>query len=143
MKTTKNYTVLSLVLIFAAVTSAFSATIGKVNSPVSLNTMVRYHVNINLSTDKTICNIYQVEVLNDKGQIVAPPKPFVAGVSSYEFFERGPGAGIRIAALVRVDMHNHFICDADLFTTPAQLFGPFLGGQTYRFDLYPRVTPIK
>ena len=53
MKTTKNYTVLSLVLIFAAVTSAFSATIGKVNSPVSLNTMVRYHVNINLSTDKT------------------------------------------------------------------------------------------
>ena len=143
MKTTKIYIVLSLALIFAAVTSAFSANIGKVNNPGSINPVVRYHVNIHLSNDKTVCNIYQVEILDGKGQLVAPPKTFIAGVSSYEFFERGPANGVRIAALVMVNIHDRYICASDLFTAPVAIAGPFLGGQTYRFDLFPQVNPIK
>ncbi len=142
MKTTKIYTAISLLLIFAALTPTFAANVGK-GAPSSLNTMVRYQVNVNLSNEKTICNLYQVEILDGKGQMVAPPKTFTAGVSTYEFFERGPAAGVRIAALVMVDMHSHYICATELFTTPAALNGPFLGGVTYRFDLYPQSGPIK
>jgi hypothetical protein len=143
MKTTKIYTVLSLALIFAAVTSAFSSTIGKVTNTGTLNTMVRYHVNVSISNDLTICNIYQVEILDGQGQLVAPAKQFIPGVTGYDFFERGPAKGVRIAALVMVNIHNRYICAADLFTTPVGLTGPFLSGQTYRFDLYPQVKPIK
>jgi hypothetical protein len=105
--------------------------------------VINHHVNINLTIDKRLCNFYQVEILNEKGELVAPPKPYIAGQSKYDFYERGPASGIRVAALVLSPAYSHFSCDTELFTKPAALKGNFEAGQTYRYDLYPQTQQNK
>jgi hypothetical protein len=143
MKTTKIYTVLSLVLVFAAVTSSFGSAIGKITAEGVVNRGIHHVVNVNLTIDKPLCNTYLVEIRDAQGQLVAPSQRYVPGVSKYEFFERGPASGVRIASLVRANYGNHFICEYELFTSPAFVAGPFLIGQTYRFDLFPSLQPNK
>ena len=137
MKTTKIYTALSLALIFAAATSVFSAKIGK-TTQISGNPGIRYQVNIHLTGEINVCNTYLVEIRDGKGQLVAPAKHYISGVSRYEFSERGPGSGVRIAALVVSNIGDRFVCDKELFTTPVPMAGPFLNYQIYRFDLFPK-----
>ena len=143
MKTTKNYTALSLALIFATVTSVFSATLGNQNGKKTLNTMIRHEVIVNLSIEKSLCNMYLVEIRNAQGQLIAPAKQYISGVSGYTFFERGPATGIRVATLKVNDWGEHYVCETELFTTPALVAGPFLSGETYHFDLFPKAERSK
>ncbi len=143
MKTTKFFSALSFAMIFSAAT--FAATIGGVtkNDPISINPVVNHHVNVNLTIDKRICNWYLVEILDGQGRLVAPAKNYVPGVSAYDFYERGPASGVRIAVLVLAPMNSHFICETELFTAPAMISGKFLPGQTYRYELNPQSQPFK
>ena len=102
-----------------------------------------HHVNVNLTVDKRICNWYLVEILDGQGRLVAPAKNYVPGVSAYDFYERGPASGVRIAVLVLAPMNSHFICETELFTAPAMISGKFLPGQTYRYELNPQSQPFK
>ena len=137
MKTTKKFSVLSLALIFIAATSGYSAAIDKKNDEISANTMIRYQVNIKISGEKPLCNMWLVKILDQNGRMVAPAKPYSTNVTSYTFFERGPAEGTRIAVLVKYQYGDHFNCATELFTTPAIITGKFMAGQTYRFDLFP------
>jgi hypothetical protein len=137
MKTTKISSVLSLVLILSALNSIFAAAIDKNTGQVALSAVVRYHVNIQFSTDKPLCNLWMVRIIDENGRQVAPPKAYTVGVTSYDFVERGPGKGTRIAVLVKYEYGDHLQCATELFTAPAVLTGTFSNGQTYRFDLFP------
>lgn len=143
MKTTKNFLVLSLVLIFAAVTSAYSAGIDSKNNQISASPVIRYHVNIVMSIEKPLCNLWLVEIRDGMGRLVAPAQAYNGNKNQYDFYERGPASGARIAVLVKYQYGDHYVCETELFTKPAILFGPFLNGQTYRFDLFPATTAAK
>ncbi len=143
MKTTKIFSVLSLALIFITATSAFSAGPDKKNDQVAVNTMIRYQVNIKLDTEKPLCNLWLVKILDQNGRMVAPAKAYSPSVTVYNFFERGPAEGTRVAVLVKYQYGDHYVCQTELFTAPAILSGKFLNGETYRFDLYPSTQPSK
>lgn len=143
MKTTKFFSVLSLALIFSAVTSVSAGTIGTKADQIAVLPTVNHHVNVIVSDDRATCNTYQVEILDGRGRLVAPPQTYRPGVSKYDFYERGPVTGVRIAVLVLAPSHSHFICDRELFTTPVILSGKFLPGQTYRYDLFPQTQAPK
>ncbi|MDP1621015.1 MAG: hypothetical protein Q8M08_01620 [Bacteroidales bacterium] len=143
MKTLKNFSVLSLALIFAAVSSAYSGGIVQKNEPAVTNTMIRYQVNVHLSLEKQLCNLWLVKILDQNGRQVAPAKVYTPSTNRYEFFERGPAVGTRIAVLVKYQYGDHYVCDTELFTEPAVLTGKFLTGQTYRFDLFPSLQAPK
>ncbi|MFZ4520551.1 MAG: hypothetical protein ACOYNC_02530 [Bacteroidales bacterium] len=137
MKTTKIFSIFSLALILTAAITSFSAPIDKKNDQVSVRTMIRYQVNITLSADKPICNMWLVKIVDQNGRQIAPAKPFISGVSGYEFFERGPVNGTRLAVLVRDLQGDHYVCETELHTAPSAITGKFLDGQTYRFELVP------
>ncbi|MCX6303995.1 MAG: hypothetical protein NT040_03415 [Bacteroidetes bacterium] len=137
MKTTKIFSVLSLALILTAVTSVFSAPIDNKNNLVSATPVIHYRVNITLSVDKPLCNLWLVKILDENGRMVAPAKPYTNGITKYDFYERGPASGTRIAVLVKNQHGDPYVCATELFTTPVAIFGKFFNGETYRFDLYP------
>ena len=143
MKTTKFFSVLSLALIFSAAISASAATIGTKADRISVNAVVNHHVNVTVSNDKKLCNVYLVEILDGQGRLVAPAKPLGSGVAQYDFYERGPASGVRVAVLVLAPAHSHFQCDRELLTSPVVVAGPFVAGQTYRYDLFPQEQPFK
>lgn len=137
MKTKTIFSVLSLALILSAVTSAFSANVETKKDPASTTPVIRYQVNVILESEKPLCNLWLVKIIDGNGRQVAPAKPYSTSVSRYDFYERGPVEGIRIAVLVKYTYGDHFVCETELFTAPAMLSGKFLNGQTYRFDLFP------
>jgi hypothetical protein len=141
MKTKNIFSVLSLALIFC---TAISVSAGKpVKTDIQgLGMLVTHHVNVILASEKPLCNTYLVQIVNQNGQLVAPAKAYVPGVSSYNFYERGPATGIRYAVLVR-SMNGSFICENELFTKPAMVKGPFDPGVVYRYDLFPQLTSPK
>ena len=141
MKTNKILSALSLALIICAVSSAYSASAGNSSIRTIPNSGIHHQVNIIVANDKNTCNVYVVEILDGKGQLVAPAEVYTPGVSKYDFYERGPAAGSRVAVLVLAPANSHFICETELFTTPVVLSGSFLPGQTYRYDLFPQAQP--
>ncbi len=141
MKTTKIFSVLSLALIFNAALSVSAATIDNKALKVGVNPVIRHHVNVMVTNEKKICNFYLVEILDGNGRLVAPAKPYDPNVSNYDFYERGPGSGVRIAVLILAPVHSHFQCETELFTTPVMVKGPFNVGETYRYDLFPQSKP--
>ncbi|MFZ4520553.1 MAG: hypothetical protein ACOYNC_02540 [Bacteroidales bacterium] len=143
MKTAKFFSVLSLALIFSAATSVSAANIETKADQTSVNPVVNHHVNVNLTIEKPLCNVYLVEILDGQGRLVAPAKPYTPGISKYDFYERGPVTGVRIAVLVLAPSHSHFQCETELFTKPVILSGKFLPGLTYRYDLFPQLQPSK
>jgi hypothetical protein len=105
---------------------------------------VRYEVNVNIATDKDLCNVYQVEILDGTGQQVAPAIIYVPGTSVYNFYEQTRReSGIRIARLVQVPWDKHYACETELFTKPVARVLNFEDGATYTFDLYPSAHPSK
>jgi hypothetical protein len=110
---------------------------------ITLNPVVNHHVNLVLSTEHKTCNMYVVEILNGNGQLVAPAKPYRPGVNAYDFYEKGPVNGVRIAVLVLAPAYSHFSCETEYFTAPAIIKGTFLPGETYRYDLFPQTQPNK
>jgi hypothetical protein len=143
MKTTKIFSVLSLVLILSAVSSVFSAPIDTKNNQTAAKPAIRYDVNISISIDKPLCNLWLVKILDGNGRMVAPAQEFISGKTKYTFTERGPVTGTRIAVLLKYQYGDHFVCETELFTAPAILKGTFLNGETYRFDLFPQLSPVK
>jgi hypothetical protein len=136
MKTTKLFSVLSLVLIFASVNVlAGNSLTGK----KTFNTAtIRYEVNIHFVSDKTISNIYWVQVTDENGRPVSPPQTFVQGKSNYTFFEMAPARGTkRIAMLILSPYLDNPLSMNLLYTQPDVLYGPFLPGQSYSFNLVP------
>jgi hypothetical protein len=77
-------------------------------------------------------------MLDGNGHLVAPARQYIIGVNSYAFSEKGPVTGVRVAVLVRANYDN-FICTQELITTPAVIYGLFLSGKTYFYDLYPQI----
>jgi hypothetical protein len=143
MKTTKIYALLTFAVIFAAATASFGAAIGGITTDDVRTKGIHHHVNVILTGEISLCNTYLIEIRDGSGQLVAPAQTFKPGVSGYDFYERGPSSGIRVARLVRANNGKSYICDKELFTTPAYVLGPFLNGQTYRYDLFPSLQSNK
>jgi hypothetical protein len=142
MKTTKITTVLSLVMFFTAVASAFAAGRDKLTNQQTVYG-IRHQVNVIIANEKPLCNTYLIEIRDGQGQLIAPAQRYVSGITKYTFNERGPASGVRVALLKRANFGDHYICEYELFTTPVYVTGPFLIGQTYRFDLFPSFVPNK
>ena len=139
MKTTKFFSVLSLVLIFAGVNAANSNNVLTDNPKKMYTSAIRYEVNIHLpSLGVNICNTYLVQVTDGAGNLVAPAKKFVPGVSKYVFIGSVSVPGkMRVASLVLPSNTDPYVCPTNLMTTPDVIMGSFLPGRTYSFDLYP------
>ena len=142
MKTTKIFSVLSIALIFAAATSFAKkdeSPSAKSTRPATVNYEVVIHTNI-LSVP---CNTYVIKVVDETGRVVAPVKVFVPGVNKYSFRESLSGKtskfSRRVAMLEPVKYPDHYVCTQAIHATPDVKFGPFLAGETYYFDLQPRI----
>jgi hypothetical protein len=140
MKTTKYFPAISLILLFAGVTAVFSG-----NRPTSsssgqyIKQSIRYEVRIHLDRHFESCNKYLVQVTDENGRTVAEPQRFVPGTSNYNFLEAPsavPGK-VRIASLVLYTNSYNPDC-ANLSTKSKVKLGPFIQGQVYSFDLWPR-----
>lgn len=143
MKTAKIFSVLSLALILFAA-HAFATTPADKKKPEGTSKYVRYEVKITLSTEKTICNTYQVILVDINGRAVAPPQTFLSGKDTYTFYEQTrQDAGVRIARLVLAPNIDHFACMQELFTAPDVQIIHFVDRETYSFNLFPQFKPTK
>ncbi|MCX6268895.1 MAG: hypothetical protein NTW16_16335 [Bacteroidetes bacterium] len=140
MKTTKILSALGLALIISAVFSTSASAIDKKGIPMSVNALIHYRVNVIANIDKKLCNVYLVKLMDERGRLIAPAKVYKPGVTQYDFYESGRSvSGVRTATLVRETYQDHFICETELFTEPVTISGLFSSGQTYRFDLHPKM----
>jgi hypothetical protein len=146
MKTTKNYLLLIIALLISSVTVVSASNPEGKNTKIPVNSAIRYQVSINLPSEQGVCTLYQVEILDGRGYQVAPAKILVPGVALYDFYERGPVKGVRIARLVKSPIDNgghlgngYVVCDLEYVTQPVALNGLFENGQTYKFELFPQV----
>ena len=137
MKTTKKIAALSLMLLFAVIT-AYSSTIGQTKKPTP-SAMIRHQVTIMLQNDNRICGTYVVELRNQKGELVAPPKPFIPGTLQYFFYERAfDGEAVRIALIRPVTNTDPSQCANPIYAEPVAIKGIFEAGKTYRYNLVPK-----
>lgn len=142
MKTTKLFSVLSLVLIFTAATS-----FAKKNDVSSAKSTSRAAINFEVYVHTAMlgapCNTYVIKVVDETGRLVAPFQIFTPGVNKYSFKETITGRtnkfSRRVAMLEPVKYPAHYTCAQAIHATPDVMFGPFLAGQTYYFDLQPRI----
>jgi hypothetical protein len=136
MKTTKRLTVLSLILIFIGLNSVYSSD-GLIGNPqMTRKINIKYEVNVYLFSRIELCNTYLVQVTDETGRLVAPPKVFVPGISRYVFAEDGPAQGrVRVAMLVLAPDVDPVACPIQIGARPDVKMGPFVPGQTYPFVL--------
>ena len=143
MKTSKFFSFLGLALIFSLATSAYAGNIATKGTPTP-NASIRYQVNVQMSSDKPLNTVYLVQILNENHKQVAPAQMLLAGKTQYTFFEKGPADGIRIAIIVKAAMSAGGAEPwVTLVAEPAIVKGPFAVGQTYRFDLFPKLQGTK
>jgi hypothetical protein len=138
MKTTKIISALGLALIFSAVFSVSSVALDNSKKDQISTNSIRYHVNVIVTNDLKIFNVYLVEILDGNGRLVAPARIYKHGVTNYDFYEWGRASGVRVAKLVLAASNTHYAWETELVTTPQVILGPFAPGHTYRFDLFPR-----
>ncbi len=145
MKTLKIYSALIFTMIFVSVNAGFAKTSDDRNKPNANPTVqVMYQVVVHFSIDRPFCNVYQVEIIDATGKQVAPAQIFHKGISTYKFPEQTRQLkGIRIARLVEVPFGPHAICPSGLSAAPDVKVIEFKDGNTYQFDLYPKVGTIK
>jgi hypothetical protein len=141
MKTTRIFSAISFAILFAVATAGFSNGFENRKPPASFMPVITYQVAIHLADlSKTICNPYLVQIVDEKGRLVAPAQVYVKGIGKYVFTEKAPALGqMRMAVLIPVSYPQHFVCPNDFYTLPDVEMGPFKSGQTYNFDLYPTV----
>jgi len=138
MKTTKFVTILSLILLFAGINSLFSNNNLTDKQQITRKINIKYEVNVYLFSRIDLCNTYLVQVTDETGRLVAPPKTFVPGISRYVFAEDGPAQGkVRVAMLVMAPDVDPYVCSTHIGARPDVKMGPFLQGQTYPFVLRP------
>ncbi len=143
MKTKSLFSALGLSLFLASLTFASGAPVDGKKNVIQLIRGVRHHVTVYLDYEKKLCNTYLVEILDGTGQRVAPAKVFTPGIAGYDFYERGPVEGIRVAVLVPAPTLSQFVCERELFARPVMQKGIFEPGATYRYDLFPQSQPYK
>ena len=137
MKTTKLFSFLSLMLIFA-VTVAYAEKGPDGSGDMASKSMIRYEVTIHDLNAGTLCNTYQVQITDETGRLVSSPVTFVPGINKYTFFEEAPAKGkLRIANLVFSNYADRYVCKVSFTLRPTVILWPFLGGQTYSLDLFP------
>ena len=143
MKTTKFFSILSLALIFVGITSGFSKNVEILNSQTVQVTGIRYQVTVHTNFMVSPCVPYLVQVVDETGRLVAPAQVFAPGRNIYIFNEKFSVLQIvnprREALLVPVIYPELYICPNPLYTLPDVKRGPFLAGETYNFDLYPKI----
>jgi len=139
MKTLTIISALSLALIITGTNAGYAKNgVKSVNSGPNPTINVKYQVTVNLEVSRTLCNTYQVEMLDANGRLVAPAQIYDPGTVNYIFEEQTrQTAGIRIARLVPFWGGDHFVCEQELFTPPAVRLLNFKDGQAYFFNLYP------
>ena len=139
MKTTKIFSIITLVIMFTGVTAGFSKDFGDRKSQPSMMPGITHQVVIHFQAlTKDICNPYLVQIIDETGRLVAPAQVFIKGINKYAFYEKAPALGrTRMAVLIPVGYPRHFVCPNDFFTLPDVKMGPFKTGQTYMYDLYP------
>src|ERR1035438_2967151 len=137
MKTTTILSAISLALIFTGISTVFAKQNSKDGSGPNQTMRVKYQVTVNLAVAKTLCNTYQVEILDANGRQVVPAQIYVEGTDVYTFEEQTrQSAGIRIARLAMVTYGDRYVCEVELYTTPAVRLLTFTDGQVYPFALY-------
>jgi len=143
MKTAKIFSVLSLALIFAAFSAGYAK---KVENPVAKSTQatkITYQVVLHMDNLSSPCNVYLIKVVDESGRMIAPAQAFKPGVYKYTFIEKVTAKtnkfSRRSAILEPAKYPDHYVCVHTLVATPDIMFGPFFAGQTYFFDLYPRI----
>jgi hypothetical protein len=138
MKTTKFYTVLSLVMIFTGMTSLFST--AKANQggyPIPSfddKKFVTYVVDIahDAGFDQELVG-YMVIMTDGKGRTIAPPQQFVPGTWTYIFTEAVPATGSRTATFIKAP-HTY---GTNIHFRSTTIHGPFEGGRKYTLTVYP------
>jgi hypothetical protein len=129
---------LSAGLVLYILFSSFTINDNTRPGPISLNGSIRHQVVVRLNTELSLCNTYMVQLLDQNRNQVALQQRFVPGISTYTFYERGPVNGLRVAAMVRSN-YDSFICQQELFTEPYAIYGGFLNGKTYYYELDPQI----
>lgn len=139
MKTSTFFAALCLGLVCLLSATVFAGGIATKGNGTA-NASIRYAVNIQYNgPDKPILASYLVKIYNEKHQLAAPPQNFISGKSQYVFFERGPADGIRIALIEKAIIDSNVEPWWTIVVEPAIVKGPFEVGQTYRFDLFPKL----
>lgn len=142
MKTKIIIPVVSLMLLFALAASSFAGNVATKNGPQ--NATIRYAVNLVFNApDMPWFSHYAIKIYNEKHQLAAPAQVIVPGKRQYVFYERGPADGVRIAIIEKLLIHGQVEPWYTLICEPAIQKGPFNVGETYRFDLYPKVVGAK
>ena len=136
MKTLKISAVLSMIILFAGFTSAYSASRPD-NRGVKPTSVVRYQVNVHVPADLDLCNAYLVVLVDGHGNPVAASQGYIPGKTNYTFTETSSTAGVRGARLIQNSEILHYICANELSSAPVFHMGPFMTGETYSFDLFP------
>lgn len=141
MKTTKILSILGLIMIFSGITKVFSDNVPNGSPRMTTTNSIRYVVNVYLFSRIELCNTYLVQVTDETGRPVAPPKIFVPGIQRYIFTETGPAQGkIRVAMLVLSPDVDPVVCQYQIGARDDVKLGPFKQGQSYPFVLRPFLT---
>jgi hypothetical protein len=140
MKTTKLFTILSLLMIFAGTSAVYSDNLPSGKTQMQKMNNIRYEVNVYQFSHIDLCNTYLVQVKDETGRLVAPPKTFVPGIQRYIFTEIGPARGkVRVAMLILSPFIDPVVCQIQIGALPDVKMGSFLPGQTYSFELLLQV----
>lgn len=140
MKTIRLISGLTFILILGLAGGISATTIsGSTIKPVN---RITYRVNVHFSSDIVLCNLYLVEVLDERGHLAAPAQTYHSQSGVYYFAERGPVKGTRTAVLVLDSEIQQSVCPNVLYTTKESETGNFAVGQTYDFNLYPTTHPV-
>jgi hypothetical protein len=138
MKTLKITAVLSMIVLFAGFTSAYSANRSD-NRNIKPASVVRYEVTVHVPADIDLCSAYLVVLVDGHGNPVASSQGYIPGKTTYTFTESASTAGVRGARVIQNAELLHYICANELNSAPVFHTGPFMAGQTYAFDLFPLV----
>jgi hypothetical protein len=140
MKTTKIFSVLSLVLIFigmTAVNTSAKANPGGTPRPfIDDKKIITYVVEIahDASFDSEL-NGYMVVMTDGKGRSLAPAQPFIPGTWTYIFQENAPATGTRTAMFIKAPHTS----GPNIHFRSATIKGPFQGGLKYSLYIVPDI----
>lgn len=133
----------TIALVFFLSSAAHSFTKKDPKTVITTNPVgITYIVEVHLNNSSGLCNTYYVQVTDEFGNLVAPPKYYQEGITNYVFHEEGNlYQATRVAHLVKLETSGPTLCNYPLYAVPATQFNQFLSGSTYVFNLYPVAIP--
>jgi hypothetical protein len=140
MKTLKIFSILGIIMLISGIIKVYSDNAPNNSPRMTATNSIRYEVNVYFFSRIELCNTYLVQVTDETGRPVAPPKTFVPGIQRYIFTETGPAQGkIRVAMLV-LSPNAAASCRNQIGARDDVKLGPFKPGQSYPFVLRPFLT---